>query len=130
MSINELEAKCRELRQLQNLIEEAQAEAETIKDAIKAAMGASEAIQAGEYKITWKHNDQSGHHGSEKGPAGRGCAVHERNHRAPLFCGMMEAVVTIAGAVYLTEKLFALVDWIEQRKALPRTPASRAEKDL
>ena len=54
MSINELEMKCRELRQLQNLIEEAQAEAETIKDAIKAAMGDSEAIQAGEYKITWK----------------------------------------------------------------------------
>lgn len=54
MSINELEMKCRELRQLQNLIEEAQAEAEAIKDAIKAAMGDSEAIQAGEYKITWK----------------------------------------------------------------------------
>ena len=36
MSINELEAKARELRQLQALIEEAQAEAETIKDAIKA----------------------------------------------------------------------------------------------
>lgn len=54
MSINELEAKARELRQLQALIEEAQAEAETIKDAIKAAMGDSEAIQAGEYKITWK----------------------------------------------------------------------------
>ena len=31
--------KCRELRQLQALIDEAQAEAETIKDAIKAAMG-------------------------------------------------------------------------------------------
>lgn len=54
MSINEIEAKARELRQLQALIEEAQAEAETIKDAIKAAMGDSEAIQAGEYKITWK----------------------------------------------------------------------------
>lgn len=54
MSISELEMKCRELRQLQNLIEEAQAEAEAIKDAIKAAMGDSEAIQAGEYKITWK----------------------------------------------------------------------------
>ena len=54
MSTQELEIKCRELRQLQNLIEEAQAEAETIKDAIKAAMGDSEAIQAGEYKITWK----------------------------------------------------------------------------
>lgn len=54
MSINEIEAKARELRQLQALIEEAQAEAEAIKDAIKAAMGDSEVIQAGEYKITWK----------------------------------------------------------------------------
>lgn len=54
MSINEMEAKARELRQLQALIEEAQAEAEALKDALKAAMGDSEAIQAGEYKITWK----------------------------------------------------------------------------
>lgn len=54
MSINEMEAKARELRQLQALIEEAQAEAEAIKDAIKAAMGDSESVQAGEYKITWK----------------------------------------------------------------------------
>lgn len=35
MSINEMEANVRELRQLQALIEEAQAEAETIKDANK-----------------------------------------------------------------------------------------------
>ena len=54
MSINEIEGKARELRQLQALIEEAQAEAESIKDAIKAAMGPAETIQAGEYKITWK----------------------------------------------------------------------------
>ena len=54
MSINEIEAKARELRQLQALIEEAQAEAEAIKDAIKAAMGDSESVQAGEYRITWK----------------------------------------------------------------------------
>ena len=54
MSINEIEAKARELRQLQALIEEAQAEAEAIKDALKAAMGDSESVQAGEYKITWK----------------------------------------------------------------------------
>ena len=54
MSINEMESKARELRQLQALIEEAQAEAEAIKDALKAAMGDCEAIQAGEYKITWK----------------------------------------------------------------------------
>lgn len=55
MSTNEMEVKCRELRQLQALIEEAQAEAEHIKDAIKAAMGDAEAVQAGEYKITWKN---------------------------------------------------------------------------
>lgn len=54
MSINEIEAKARELRQLQKLIEEAQAEAEAIKDEIKAVMGDSESITAGEYKITWK----------------------------------------------------------------------------
>lgn len=54
MSINDLETKCRELRQLQALIEEAQAEAETIKDAIKAHMGDTETAYAGEYKITWK----------------------------------------------------------------------------
>lgn len=54
MSIHEIEAKARELRQLQALIEEATAEAEAIKDTIKAAMGDSEAITAGEYKITWK----------------------------------------------------------------------------
>lgn len=54
MSINELEMKCQELRELQRLIEEAQAEAETIKDAIKAHMGDSETAYAGEYKITRK----------------------------------------------------------------------------
>lgn len=54
MSINEMESKARELRQLQALIDEATAEVEAIKDALKAAMGESEAIQAGEYRITWK----------------------------------------------------------------------------
>lgn len=54
MGTNELESKIRELRQLQALIEEATAEAEAIKDAIKAAMGDSEELWAGEYKVTWK----------------------------------------------------------------------------
>ena len=53
MSINEMESKVRELRHLQKLIEEAQAEAEAIKDEIKAVMGDSERMIAGEYKITW-----------------------------------------------------------------------------
>ena len=50
MSINEIEAKARELRQLQALIDEAQAEAEALKDAI----GDQDSIQAGEYRITRK----------------------------------------------------------------------------
>lgn len=56
MSMNELESKCRELRQLQNLIEEAQQEADAIKDAIKAALTAQgvDEARAGEYKVTWK----------------------------------------------------------------------------
>lgn len=54
MSINEMEHKARELRQLQALIDEATAEAEAIKDALKAALGDAESVQAGEYKITWK----------------------------------------------------------------------------
>lgn len=56
MSMNEMEGKIRELRQLQALIDEATAEAEAIKDAIKAdmtAQGADE-LRAGEYKVTWK----------------------------------------------------------------------------
>ena len=54
MSINEMERKARELRELQALIEEATAEVEALKDAIKAAMGDAEEVHAGEYKITWK----------------------------------------------------------------------------
>ena len=54
MTIKEMESKARELRQLQALIEEAQAEAESIKDELKAAMGDNDTMQAGEYKITYK----------------------------------------------------------------------------
>lgn len=54
MSNQVIESKIHELRQLQSLIEEAQAEAEAIKDTLKAFMGDSEELRAGEYKITWK----------------------------------------------------------------------------
>ena len=54
MSNTELTSKIRELRELQALIEEAQAEAEAIKDALKAHMGDQEELRAGEYKVTWK----------------------------------------------------------------------------
>ena len=55
MSIKEIENKARELRQWLAIIEEAQAEVEALKDEIKAAMGEAEAVQAGEYKISWKN---------------------------------------------------------------------------
>lgn len=54
MNICEMEKQVKELRQLQALIKEAQAEAEAIKDSLKASMGSQEAVQAGEYHITWK----------------------------------------------------------------------------
>ena len=54
MSTNELIAKIRELREMQQLIEEAQAEAEALKDEIKAHMGEAEELRAGEYKVTYK----------------------------------------------------------------------------
>ena len=43
---------------------------------------------------------------------------------------MIGAVVAIAGEIYLTDKLFALVAWIEKEKALPREPGSKTEKEL
>lgn len=54
MNTQELERKVRELRQWLTLIEEAQAQAEALKDEIKASMGPLEALRVGEYKITWK----------------------------------------------------------------------------
>ena len=54
MSAKEMEAKIRELRNLQALIAEAEAEAEAIRDEIKAEMGETEELLAGEYKVTWK----------------------------------------------------------------------------
>ncbi len=54
MTERELESKIRELRQLQSLIEEAQTEAEAIKDSLKAHMGQREELRAGEYRVTWK----------------------------------------------------------------------------
>lgn len=54
MSITEMESKVRNLRQLLALIDEAQAEVDGIKDELKAVMGDSEALQVGEYRISWK----------------------------------------------------------------------------
>ena len=91
MSINELEAKARELRQLQALIDEAQAEAEALKDAIKAAMGDQDSIQAGEYRITWKPVTSVRIDTAAKSPAGRSGALYQEDHRPPLLRGVRYA---------------------------------------
>lgn len=54
MSEAELAAKIRQMREMQRMAEEATAEAEAIKDEIKAIMGDSEELYAGEYKVTWR----------------------------------------------------------------------------
>lgn len=54
MTTKEIESKVKELRELQSLIEEAQQEAESIKDDLKALMGDTTELRAGEYKITYK----------------------------------------------------------------------------
>ena len=54
MSAHELEAKARELKELKIMKEELAAEIAALEDAIKAHMGAVEALTVGAYKITWK----------------------------------------------------------------------------
>ena len=54
MSIKELEIKATELQELKRMREELDEEIEAAQDAIKAAMGDSESVTAGAYKITWK----------------------------------------------------------------------------
>ena len=55
MSEKQLTAKIRKLRKLQTQIEAAEQEAEAIKNEIKAHMGDTEELRAGEYKVTWKN---------------------------------------------------------------------------
>lgn len=55
MSVNELTSKIRELKELQALIEEAEAEAEAIKDQLKAELTARsvEEMTVDVFKVRW-----------------------------------------------------------------------------
>ena len=61
MSIREIEAKAKELRELKRMAEELSAEITAIEDEIKAHMTAANAdtLTAGEYRITWKEVSSS-----------------------------------------------------------------------
>lgn len=54
MSINEYVTTCRQYKELQRMREEIDAELAALADAIKRAMGDSDTVTAGEYKITNK----------------------------------------------------------------------------
>ena len=55
MSTNEITTKIRQIKELQQLIEEAEAEMETLKDTIKAEMTAREVdeLTADVFKVRW-----------------------------------------------------------------------------
>lgn len=93
MSTNELTSKIKELRELQALIEEAQAEAEAIKDALKAHMGDAEELRAGEYKGYLEDRDhrQTGRQGPQGGSPRCRRSIHQRDHQPPLCRGMRKA---------------------------------------
>lgn len=59
MSEQDIIRKVKLLREMQRMAEDAQAEAEALKDEIEAYMGSSEELRAGEYKITWKSVESS-----------------------------------------------------------------------
>ena len=54
MTTEQVEAKCHELKMLQVLITEAEAEADEIRDELKRELGDRALMQAGEYKISWQ----------------------------------------------------------------------------
>ena len=54
MSTNEYITTCRQYKELQRMREEIDAELTALADAIKRAMGDSDTVTAGEYKITNK----------------------------------------------------------------------------
>lgn len=56
MTINEIESKAKELRELKRMADDLDAEINALEDELKAHMTAenTDTVIAGEYKITWK----------------------------------------------------------------------------
>lgn len=94
MSTQELEQKVRELREMQAIVEEAQAEVEALKDAIKAAMGPA----GGAAGRGVQNHLESGYHlppgysRTPQGHAGRGAGFHHPEHHPPLHRGIRKAL--------------------------------------
>ena len=56
MSVNEMESKVKELRELRRMADEIAAEIETLQDAIKSEMTArnTDTLTGADWKVTWK----------------------------------------------------------------------------
>ena len=54
MTTNEIITRAKQIRELEALIAEATAEADALKDELKAELGDREELRAGEYKINYK----------------------------------------------------------------------------
>lgn len=90
MSMNEMESKIRELRQIQALIDEATAEAEAIKDTIKATMTAQGAdeLRAGEYQtVTASRLDAVA---LKKALPDMAAQFKKATHIPPVLCGVKD----------------------------------------
>lgn len=91
MSIHEIEAKARELRQLQQLIEEATAEAEVISDQGPHGRGRGAAGRGVQDHLEVRNVHQAGQQGPESRRPRAGGAVHPHHHHPPLLRGMKKA---------------------------------------
>ena len=108
MSINEMDSKIKELRELRRMADELAAEMETIQDSIKAHMDA-EGVD------------------TIKGSSRSGTAVHQDHHSPPVLYRMMKTIIAIAGAVQLTRCIMALIEALEKPSAPPPTKARHRE---
>ena len=94
MSINELDMKVKELRELRRMAEELQAEIDAAQDAIKAHMDSQgvDTLAGTDWKVTWKPVTSSRMDTTASVAGGCG-AVYEVRHKPPLLCSIKRAPI-------------------------------------
>lgn len=95
MNMQDIERKIRLMREMQRMAEEAQAEADSLKDEIKAYMGASETLSVGEYKINLqdRKRQQARRYGAQKSNAGYILGVLPSDGDPPFLRGVRRWII-------------------------------------
>lgn len=95
MNMQDIERKIRLMREMQRMAEEAQAEADSLKDEIKAYMGASETLSVGEYKnnLQDRKRQQARRYGAQKGNAGYILGVLPSDGDPPFLRGVRRCII-------------------------------------